>query len=52
LSPRLEKHGGSFPGIKLLRENPLPPLDKAIAAAQAEVPRSNHYTEAYSSRAP
>ncbi len=44
-----EKGGGSFHGIKLLLcENPLPPLDAAIAAAQAELPRSNYYTEAYS----
>lgn len=44
-----EKGGGSFQGIKLLLcENPLPPLDEAIAAAQAEVPHSNYYTEAYS----
>jgi histidinol-phosphate aminotransferase len=45
----LEKGGGHFEGIKLLLcENPLPPLDEAIAAAQAEAPRSNYYTEAYS----
>jgi histidinol-phosphate aminotransferase len=45
----LEKGGGTFEGIKLLLcENPLPPLDEAIAAAQAEVPRSNYYTEPYS----
>ena len=45
----LEKGGGTFTGIKLLLcENPLPPLDEAIAAAQAEVPRSNYYTEPYS----
>jgi histidinol-phosphate aminotransferase len=45
----LEKGGGSFAGIKLLLcENPLPPLDQAIAAAAAELPRSNYYTEAYS----
>ena len=45
----LEKGGGAFAGIKLLLcENPLPPIDAAIAAAQAEVPRSNYYTEAYS----
>jgi histidinol-phosphate aminotransferase len=44
-----QKGGGSFSGIKLLLcENPLPPLDAAIAAARAELPRSNHYTEAYS----
>jgi histidinol-phosphate aminotransferase len=49
LSSRLEKGGGRFAGIKLLLcENPLPPLDEAIVAARAEVPRSNHYTEAYS----
>ena len=45
----LEKGGGSFEGIKLLLcENPLPPLEEAIAAAQAEVPRSNYYTEPFS----
>jgi histidinol-phosphate aminotransferase len=45
----LEKGGGTFPGIKmLLCENPLPPLDEAIAAAQEELGRSNYYTEAYS----
>ena len=45
----LEKGGGTFTGIKLLLcENPLPPIDAAIVAAQAEVPRSNYYTEAYS----
>lgn len=45
----LEKGGGSFTGLKLLLcENPLPPLDEAIEAAKNELPRSNHYTEAYS----
>jgi histidinol-phosphate aminotransferase len=45
----LEKGGGTFAGIKmLLCENPLPPLDEAIAAAREELPRSNYYTEAYS----
>ena len=45
----LEKGGGTFEGIKLLLcENPLPPIDEAITAAQAEVPRSNYYTEPYS----
>jgi histidinol-phosphate aminotransferase len=44
-----EKGGGTFQGIKLLLcENPLPPLEEAIAAAQAEVPHSNYYTEPYS----
>ena len=44
-----EKGGGSFQGIKLLLcENPLPPIDAAIAAAQAEVPKSHLYTEPYS----
>jgi histidinol-phosphate aminotransferase len=32
----------------LLCENPLPPLEEAIAAAQAELPLSNYYTEPYS----
>lgn len=45
----LEKGGGRFHGLKLLLcENPLPPLDEAIAAARAELPRSNHYTEPHS----
>jgi len=45
----LEKGGGTFAGIKmLLCENPLPPLDEAITAAQEELARSNYYTEAYS----
>ena len=44
-----EKGGGTFGGIKLLLcENPLPPLEEAIEAAQAELPRSNYYTEPYS----
>ncbi len=34
-----EKGGGTFEGIKLLLcENPLPPLEEAIAAAQSELP--------------
>ena len=45
----LEKGGGTFEGIKLLLcENPLPPIEEAIAAAQAEAPRSNYYTEPFS----
>jgi len=49
MSAIAEKGGGSFRGIKLLLcENPLPPIEEAIAAAQAEVPNSNYYTEAYS----
>ena len=45
----LEKSGRAFEGIKLLLcENPLPPIQEAIAAAQVEVPRSNHYTEPFS----
>jgi histidinol-phosphate aminotransferase len=48
-SARLEKGGGTFQGIKLLLcENPLPPLDEAILAAQEELARSNYYTEPYS----
>jgi len=44
-----EKGGGGFHGIKLLLcENPLPPIDEAIVAAQAEAPHSNYYTEPYS----
>ena len=49
MSAIAEKGGGSFQGIKLLLcENPLPPIDEAVAAAQAEVPNSNYYTEPYS----
>jgi histidinol-phosphate aminotransferase len=49
MTSRAEKGGGAFAGLKLLLcENPLPPLPEAIAAAAAELPRSNHYTEAYS----
>jgi histidinol-phosphate aminotransferase len=49
MSALAEKGGGTFHGIKLLLcENPLPPLEEAIAAAQAEAPRGNYYTEAYS----
>jgi histidinol-phosphate aminotransferase len=49
MSTIAEKGGGTFEGIKLLLcENPLPPIDEAIAAAQAEVPHSNYYTEPYS----
>ena len=49
MSAIAEKGGGSFQGIKLLLcENPLPPIEEAIAAAQAEVPHSNYYTEPYS----
>jgi histidinol-phosphate aminotransferase len=45
----LEKGGGTFEGIKLLLcENPLPPIEEAVAAAQAELARSNYYTEPYS----
>jgi histidinol-phosphate aminotransferase len=46
---RVEKGGGTFTGVKLLLcENPLPPIEEAIAAAQAEVPHGNYYTEPYS----
>ncbi|MFP4560605.1 MAG: pyridoxal phosphate-dependent aminotransferase [Thiohalorhabdus sp.] len=45
----VEKGGGSAEGIKLLLcENPLPPIDEAVEAARAEVPRGNYYTEPYS----
>jgi histidinol-phosphate aminotransferase len=44
-----EKGGGTFEGIRLLLcENPLPPIEEAIAAAQAELVHSNYYTEPYS----
>ena len=49
MSAKSEKGGGSFEGIKLLLcENPLPPLDEAISAAQDELARSNYYTEPHS----
>ena len=49
MTSRSEKGAASFQGIKLLLcENPLPPIDEAIAAAQAEAHRGNFYTEAYS----
>lgn len=49
MSARSEKGGGDFEGIKLLLcENPLPPIDEAIEAARAEIPRSNYYTEPFS----
>lgn len=48
---RSEKGGFPAGGINLaLCENPLPPLDDAIEAARNEMPRSNHYTEPYSSK--
>ena len=44
-----EKGGGAFTGVKLLLcENPLPPIEEAVFAAQAAVPKSNYYTEAFS----
>lgn len=49
MSTIAEKGGGTFQGIKLLLcENPLPPIEEAIAAAEAELPHSNYYTEPYS----
>lgn len=45
----VEKGGATFEGLKLLLcENPLPPIDEAVAAAQAEAPRGSYYTEPYS----
>jgi histidinol-phosphate aminotransferase len=45
----IEKGGATFEGLKLLLcENPLPPIDEATAAARAEAPRGNYYTEPYS----
>lgn len=41
MSAIAEKGGGTFQGIKLLPcENPLPPIEEAVVAAQAEVPHS------------
>jgi histidinol-phosphate aminotransferase len=49
MTSKLEKGGGVFKGIKLLLcENPLPPIEEAIAAAAAALPDSNYYTEPYS----
>ncbi|WP_343080726.1 hypothetical protein [Ostreiculturibacter nitratireducens] len=49
MTPRAEKGGAGFEGLKLLLcENPLPPIDEAIEAARAELPHSNLYTEPYS----
>ncbi len=49
MTSKHEKGGGTFRGIKmLLCENPLPPLEEAVVAAQAELPASNYYTEPYS----
>lgn len=49
MTAKLEKGGATFEGIKLLLcENPLPPLEEAIEAAQAELARSNYYTEPHS----
>ncbi|MFW5929044.1 MAG: pyridoxal phosphate-dependent aminotransferase [Halobacteriota archaeon] len=45
----VEKGGAGAEGLTmLLCENPLPPIDEAIAAAQEAVPASNHYTEPHS----
>ncbi len=44
-----KKGGRHLPGHQaVLCENPLPPIDEAIAAAQAEAAHSNYYTEPYS----
>jgi len=49
MTAKLEKGGGTFEGVKLLLcENPLPPLEEAVGAAQAELARSNYYTEPHS----
>ncbi len=49
MSAIAEKGGGDFTGIKLLLcENPLPPIEEAIMAAQAEAPHGNYYTEPFS----
>ena len=43
-SSTAEKGGAAADGVRLLLcENPLPPIDEAIAAATNEVPHSNHY---------
>ena len=44
-----EKGGANVDGLTLLLcENPLPPIDAAIEAAEAVLPESNHYTEPHS----
>jgi histidinol-phosphate aminotransferase len=49
MTSRAEKGAAGFEGLKLLLcENPLPPIDEAIVAVQAEVPHGTFYTEAYS----
>ncbi len=49
MTSKMEKGGGAFEGIKLLLcENPMPPLEEAIAAAEAELANSNYYTEPHS----
>ena len=49
MSARADKGGGDFQGIKLLLcENPLPPIQEAIAAAPAQLPHGNCYAEPYS----
>jgi histidinol-phosphate aminotransferase len=49
MTSKAEKGGGGFEGIKLLLcENPLPPIEEAIAAAREEAARSNYYTEPHS----
>lgn len=49
MTSMIEKGGSSFHGIRLLLcENPLPPIEEAIAAAQAESVHGNYYTEPYS----
>jgi len=49
MSSLAEKGRGTFRGITLLLyENPLPPIDEAIAAVQAEIPFGNYYTEPFS----
>jgi histidinol-phosphate aminotransferase len=49
MTAMLEKGGATFEGIKLLLcENPLPPLEEAIAAARDELVRGNYYTEPFS----
>jgi histidinol-phosphate aminotransferase len=49
MTSKAEKGGAGFEGLKLLLcENPLPPLEEAIEAARAELPRSNFYTEPHS----
>jgi hypothetical protein len=49
MESRSEKAVGGFGGLKLRPcENPLSPIEEAIAIAQADLPHGNYYSEANS----